>query len=165
MQDEHKRAFFAEMSAMAELYGRTLSRDSLQMIWDDLAEFTYAEVRSAIAAHRQDPDRGQYFPKPADLIHKLRGSNTERAAQAWTDVLRLAADSYSARSSDPIAQQVVSDMGGWQRLGRTPESELRWLAKDFAERYSALANRQAVHGTLAAPTVLRLVKQEGDNNA
>lgn len=137
MQHEDKLAFATEMTGVSEIYGKDLSRALMQIYFDTLSEFDIGTVRAAIHAHVKDPERGQFFPKPADLIDKINGTTHEAALSAWPEVLRLAADSRRAESINVLTEQVVRDMGGWRRFGMADSKELGWLQKEFVERYEA----------------------------
>lgn len=130
-------ALAREMTTLAELYGREVSKPLFEMYVADLEAFDIRDILRAIRAHRQDPQRGQYFPKPADIIDKINGTVQESALVAWPEVLRLASNSRAAQSPDPITEQVVGEMGGWRRFGMSTTQELTWMQKEFIERYQA----------------------------
>lgn len=141
MDNVDKTRFVQAFMAMAEIYNRELTSSLMTMYFEDLMDFSIDAVLEALRGHRRDPERGQFFPKPADLIDKLEGSSKEQALEAWPEVLRLASNSRCAVAADPISQQVVLDMGGWRRFGMVDAKELSWMQREFLERYSSTLRR------------------------
>lgn len=73
-----------------------------------LAEYPLAAVRAALDAHVKDPQRGRWFPRPADLIAQLQGlqANDGRpgAEEAWAIALQSADEAASVVWTDEIAE-------------------------------------------------------------
>jgi len=114
----------------------------MAMYFEDLAPYPMEAVVEALRRHRRNPQSGQFFPKPADLIRALEGSYEERALMAFTRLV-AAMDRVGAYQSpdfgDRVLHQVVEDLGGWPLICRTWLTEERgYRLKEFAERYRAL---------------------------
>jgi len=150
MVPEDKLAFATLLTGISELYGKDMSKSLMQIYFDMLSVHDIAAVRAAFQSHVRDPERGQYFPKPADIIDKINGTSREGAMAAWPEVLRLATNSRSARSEDPVTEQVVRDMGGWRRFGMSDAKELGWMQREFLERYASFTRHEG-NQALAAP--------------
>lgn len=142
METNDKRVFAEALIGMGEVYDRKITPALASVYFDDLAEFDLQEVLSAFTAHRKDPERGRFFPKVADLIDKLAGTNAQIAAVAWSELLPRLRDSRRAMSEDPITERVVQDLGGWVILGSTPTDKLVWVEKEFIKRYEIYAMRR-----------------------
>lgn len=153
MNTQDKRTFAEALIATGEVYGKEISAAMAEMFFLDLAEFAIGDVVSAMAEHRRDPHRGQFFPKPADLIAKLRIDPHEQALAVWPEVERLASNIELAdgRCGDDVARIAVNQMGGWSRIGRATYRELPFLQKEFLERYESLTQ---------TPKLLERVKLE-----
>jgi hypothetical protein len=141
MEASDKSKFAASLVGLGELYDRVISVSVAAIYFEDLKAYPLQTVLDALAAHRRDPDRGRFFPKVADLIHKLECSSEEIGLTAWAEVRRLLGDSHNAMSSDPIAERVVQDLGGWVRLGLTDIDKLVWVEKEFVRRYAMYEER------------------------
>ncbi len=138
MDSQDKSVFAREMATLSELYGKTVSKELFEMYCADLSEYRITDIVRAVQAHRRDPDRGRYFPKPADLLDKIQCSAEEAALIAWSEVPRLAANSREAKSQDDVTESVVQDMGGWRRFGMADAKEMHWMQREFVERYKTI---------------------------
>jgi hypothetical protein len=72
--------------------GHPLSGTAKALFFRSLSQFTVEQVRAALDAHVKDPQRGRFFPRPADVIAQIEGlaSNDGRpgAEEAWAQALR-----------------------------------------------------------------------------
>ena len=137
MRPTDKARFAGALLATAEVYGREVSAGLAELYFRDLAAYPVEEVLDALTRHRRDPVRGQFFPKPADLIAQLTADNAAQALSAWSEVRTLAANCRAAHSGDPVTEQVVADMGGWMRFGFARERDWPFVQREFIERYEA----------------------------
>lgn len=154
--------FYQVMAATAELHGRSLSEAVMAMYFEDLAPYPMEAVVEALRRHRRNPQHGQFFPKPADLIRALEGSHEERALMAFNRLV-AAMDRVGAYQSpdfsDRVLHQVVEDMGGWPLICRTWLTEERsYRLKEFSERYRALISL----GRLDGPKYLVGLQEESN---
>jgi len=144
--DESHRAEFAEVwgAAMA-LYGRRAEPAVLGLCFAALRAYELSDIRTALTRHVQDPDSGQYPPKPADVIRHLEGGTESRAMRAWSEVVRAVRHqgSYSSPEfTEPLIAQVLADMGGWIHLCETlMDEEMQFTAREFETRYLGYAVR------------------------
>ncbi len=139
---EDMRLFRAMLGAVMALYGRPLSADVVDIWWAALRRFDIHEVRRAFNAHVQNPEAGQFPPKPADLIRFLDGTGESRALLAWSLVeraLRRVGPYQTLIFDDPITQRVLYDMGGWVAFGVIDEDALPFRAREFEKRYQGYA--------------------------
>lgn len=145
MQDQDKAIFRDMMMAAGEVYGREITKPLLQMYFSALAPVSIEQVQSAMMAHMQNPDSGQFFPKPADLIKQMTGTTKQqdaaiedKAAVAWAcierDIRRIG--SYGTlKLEDKQALATVKAMGGWQSICQTETSKMEWKRKEFIRMY------------------------------
>jgi hypothetical protein len=141
MQLSDSVAFRQLLTGIGLLYGKTLHENLIDIYWQALKHLEFAEVHAALQAHVQNPDKGQFMPKPADVIEYLQGSSETQALQAWTQVVKALREVGAYRSvifDDPLIHRVIRDMGGWIALGHSKTSELPFLAREFEKRYRAL---------------------------
>lgn len=157
MDQRDKGRFAQALVAMGEMYDKDVSQALAAMYFDDLTPYSVDQVLEAMTAHRKDGNRGRFFPKVADLIAKLQPSQAEAALLAWTEVPVLLRNSRAARSSNPITERVVQDLGGWMALGMKTATELVWIEKEFARRYETYAE----HGVDAAEKVQHIEGPRG----
>lgn len=126
---------------LVEVYARApLSRDGLRLWWAAMSRYSMAEIRAALSAHTMDADVGQFPPKPADIVKRLEGTGEGRAFGAWNKALAAVqrVGTYAdVVFDDPIIHAVIADMGGWVKLGQTPNDEIQFRAAEFVKRYRA----------------------------
>lgn len=138
--------FIATLAGVHDFYGKDLSEFATQVWVEAVKGFELQQVSKALSAHLMDPDRGQYMPKPSDLVRQLQGTQTDRALVAWGKVAS-AMSSVGAYSDvvfdDPLIHLCVTDAGGWPKFCRTPYEDQSYLQHRFCEAYRAYANRGA----------------------
>ena len=88
------------MEGMQALYGieKQLPTAVAKMYWEDLKNFSNEDLEAMFRAHRRDPDRGRFFPKPADLLAKAAkeaGPKHLAADAAWSVALQSFDESAS----------------------------------------------------------------------
>lgn len=79
--------FAAMLDAVYSLHNKTLNSVARGLFFRAMSNFSLADFRRALDAHVCDPHRGQYAPKPADLIAQLDASlaadDRPGAEEAW----------------------------------------------------------------------------------
>lgn len=147
MKNEDKRAFFDLMMAAGEVYGREVTKPMAAIYFSALANASIEQVQGAMMAHMQNPDSGQFFPKPADIIKQMIGTTKQqdaaiedKAAIAWAcierDIRRIG--SYGTlKLDDKQALATVKAMGGWQSICQTEIGKMEWKRKEFIRMYEA----------------------------
>lgn len=146
MQKDDFERFGTVLTALSELYSKSLSQGAITLWWQALERFDFEQVSRAIRAHTEDAQSGQFMPKPADLIRVLEGTATQRAALAWGavfDAMQRVGAYQDVVFDDPVIHAVVEDLGGWPKLCRGSASELSYLQHRFAESYRAYRGRQS----------------------
>ncbi len=144
MEEEDKKQLFAVLAATGVMLDKKLPREAMEMYFSSLKDLTLEQVKAAISKHVNCPDRGQFFPKVADIRYALQGSVETQALMAWSKVLKVM-EKHGAYESvvfdDPVIHLCLSDLGGWIQLcGMTYEEET-WRQKDFVKLYQAYAAR------------------------
>lgn len=142
-QPDFKR-FKVAVTAISELYSRNLSEAALLMWWKALERFDIEQVEDALNQAIQNPDNGQFMPKPADLIRVLEGTRTDRALIAWgkaLDAMQRVGAYQSVVFDDPVIHAVIEDLGGWIKVCRGELGDLGFVEHRFCESYRAYAGR------------------------
>ena len=173
MKNEDKRAFFDLMMAAGEVYGREVTQPMAAIYFSALANVSIEQVQEAMMAHMQNPDSGQFFPKPADLIKQMTGTTKQqdaaiedKAAIAWAcierDIRRIG--SYGTlKLDDKQALATVKAMGGWQSICQTETSKMEWKRKEFIRMYETFERMplDALPSSLPGRAELSEVKRSG----
>ena len=160
--EDFEARFFQLLNAMGEFYGKTFSDIALEMWFNDVKRFSYEEIKRAFSIHRQNPDRGRFMPRPADIIGILEGSHKSNAYLAWTKFIKAVERVgvyQSVRFDDPIIHKVVDDMGGWIFLCEDLTDENRpFVCNDFKSRYQDYKTQGGVFEN--QPDLIGLHEQE-----
>jgi len=119
----------------------------LNIFWDALKRFEFADVSRAFNVHAQNPDNGQFAPKVADIMRMIEGSTQTQGMLAWSKVQKAIGSVGRMRSvafDDPLIHAVISDMGGWYQLCSCNEEDIPFKARDFEKRYQGYRSRREV---------------------
>lgn len=140
MIDSDQSEFARLLKATMELYAQNPTRDATALWWASLRRYTLDQVRAAFSAHIQDPLRGRFTPKPADLIAALAEADgrpnadeawshcprSEAQTSVWTTETRAAffEAAFGLIDDDPIAARMAFK-GAYERHIAQARRELR----------------------------------------
>lgn len=144
MQERDKAQFATLVTEVLAFYRQDVSRFAMSVWWEACKGFDFEQVARAFNAHAVDAERGQFSPKPADIVRALQGTRTDQARVAWGktfDAMQRVGAYQSVVFDDPIIHIVAEDLGGWQKLCRSSMDELSYLEHRFCEAYRAYAAR------------------------
>ena len=144
MKATDAEAFAAILASIGRLYGKSISKHLSDIYWNLLEPYPLSELEIALMAHLRNPNGGQFFPKPADLLRHLEGSGTTKALQAWTLVeraIRQIGIYQSLAFEDPLIHAVIEEMGGWMKLCTITLKELPFCSLEFQKRYEGLVHK------------------------
>ena len=124
---------------LSDYYRSELSKAMLMVYWEGLKQYDYAAIEKAAWSHTQNPDEaGRWMPKIADFIKALQGRTVDQASIAWSKVDRAVRTVGTWRDvvfDDPLIHRVISDIGGWIKLGSMEEKEYVFIEKRFITAY------------------------------
>lgn len=144
IQDEKR---FAEiMAALAEIFdnGKEPTTMKISLYYTALEGFTIEQITEAVkmmVRERVYPS----FPKPGEIIEVIQGSQNDRAALAWTqvvDALISVGPYLSVEFKDHVIHSTINAMGGWIELGKVTNDELKWKQKEFESFYTIFSRKQ-----------------------
>jgi len=144
MKPTDRPAFAQLLTDALAFYRQDVSTFALGVWWAACEGFELEQVAKALTAHALDPDRGQFAPKPADLVRVLRGTSADRSLIAWGKVLDAMQRVGAYRSvvfDDGAIHAAISDMGGWPAVCRTLTDELPFTQKRFCDLHRAYSLR------------------------
>ncbi len=138
MIDPDIKRFMELIASIGEIYSKPISTSLAEIYWRSLKSFEFEDVEKAFHAHIHNPDCGQFFPKPADIIRFIEGSGETKALRAWTMVekaIQQVGSYQSVAFDDALIHAVLEDMGGWVKLCSTTSDELPFRVNEFQKRY------------------------------
>jgi hypothetical protein len=107
MRPEDKKRLFAVIDLTYDVIGvgegKFISGPAKAVFFDDLVQYPIEIIEQALQAHRQDPQRGKFTPKPADIIFQI---------ERRMPVLWIGADEAWARIPKPHAPRSFKDHEG-----------------------------------------------------
>ena len=142
MDVQDKAKFSRLITDVLAFYKQDVSSFAMSVWWQACEPFDFEQVSKALSAHAVDPERGQFAPKPADVVKALAGTKTDRARLAWSkalDAMGRVGAWKSVAFDDPIIHAVIEDLGGWVKLCRTELDS--YTEHRFCESYRAYVNR------------------------
>lgn len=144
MRPSDQAAFGALLTDALAFWRQDVTTFTLDVWWEACRGFDIEQVRKALTAHAMDPERGQFAPKPADLVRQLQGTHTDRALLAWGrvwDAMQSTGAYQSVDFGDPIAHAAIVDIGGWVSLCRIDLNDLPFVQKRFCDAYRLYSAR------------------------
>lgn len=145
MESADRDTFVKMLITAAELYNKMASDVLVKLYWKALQLYPLQDVIRAFELHFEDPDAGQFMPKPADLIKIIKGNSLSQCLNAWSKVeqaIRLLGPYRTVVFDDSIIHAVIHEMGGWIKLCKTSQKEFPFVAKEFQTRYTAYRYNQ-----------------------
>lgn len=146
MQQADKREFITLMTQVLGFYRQDASEFALSVWWEACRGAELEQVRKALNAHAVNPEKGQFPPKPADIVRELGGTFTDRALLAWGRVTRAMSEVGAYASvdfGDPVIHETISQLGGWSAICRVPNDEQQFLQKRFCDFHRTFTTRGA----------------------
>jgi hypothetical protein len=144
MKHEDFERFAEVLSDSMAFWGKDVSAFALQVWWQACQPFDLDQVTRALSRHAMDPERGQFAPKPADLVRQLSGTVSDKAMLAWGKALDAASrvGAYTdVVFDDPAIHAAIEDLGGWPKFCRGDVKDLSYLQHRFSQSYTAYAGR------------------------
>lgn len=144
MRDDDRGDFAALMTDAMAFYRQHVSDFALDVWWQACQPFSMEQVSTAMTAHAMDPDRGQFAPKPADIVRVLQGTHQDRSLVAWGrvfDAMQRVGAYQSVDFGDMAVHCAIEDLGGWTNLCRTTMEQLGFVQKRFCDAHRAYSSR------------------------
>lgn len=146
MEKQDRTRFVSAIHGTFEVYSaKAVSEQLLDIWWATLKEYSIDDVCVALTRHIADPERGQFPPKPADVIRFLKPSETEaiehvkgEAEIQWLNVNRAISKvgSYNTpKFKNPITTACLISLGGWTNICSKNEKELGFMRKQFVDLF------------------------------
>lgn len=152
MHATEKPAFGQLITDALAFYRQDVSSFALGVWWAACERYSYEQVSKALTAHAMDPERGQFAPKPADLVRQLQGTHGDRSLVAWSkvyDAMQRVGAYRSVDFGDDATHQAISDMGGWPKICQGEEKELPFMQRRFCEAHRVYSQRGAINAPAA----------------
>lgn len=146
MQPTDRQKFTVLLADAMAFYSQEVNGFAASVWWEACKGFDFELVCKAFTRHAMDPDRGQFPPKPADLVRQLSGTSTDKAALAWGKAFDAAGrvGAYTdVVFDDPAIHATIEDLGGWCKFCRTETADLSYLQHRFSESYRAYVGRES----------------------
>ncbi len=144
------------LAGVHDFYGKELTSFAMEVWAGACKEFDPGQVSKAFSAHLMDPERGQFMPKPADIVRQLQGTRTDRSLLAWgkvLDAMQRVGAYQSVAFDEPVIHATIEDCGGWVAMCRGELDALPFLEKRFCDSYKAYAARGVPAYTAVLPGV------------
>lgn len=144
MKPGDKAKFLEVLAGVHDFYGKELSEFAGTVWMQSVQGFELADVTRALSAHLMDPERGQFMPKPSDLVRQLQGTQADRSLIAWgkvLDAMQRVGAYESVAFDDAAIHAAIMDMGGWSQVCRTKLDDLPFVQRRFTDAHKAYSSR------------------------
>ena len=146
MENQDRTRFASAIHGTFEIYStKPVSEQLMDIWWATLKPYPIADVCRALTKHISDPERGQFPPKPADVIRFLTTGEKEQlehiksqAEMQWLNVTHAIARVGTYRTptfKDPITAASINALGGWPHICAKTTQQLEFLQKQFVSTY------------------------------
>lgn len=112
MNASDRLPFFELLDVTYDVIGvgpaKIISPAAKAMMFTDLERYPLDLIEASLAAHRQDPQRGKFTPKPADIVYQIerrRRVSWLSADEAWSQVPKI--EGQPGLLNDVTAQALV----------------------------------------------------------
>ena len=145
---EQQIQFATLMTSLSDYYGKEISDGVIDVYWNSLKVYEFADIRKAAWAHVQNPDTsGSFLPKVSEFVKMMQGSTGDQSAIAWSkaeEAVRRAGPYQDVVFDDAIIHRVLADMGGWIWLCSQDDKAWPFIGNDFKTRYKGYRMRGEV---------------------
>jgi hypothetical protein len=144
MKPTDRKAFQSLLTDAMAFYRQDVSTFALSVWWEACSGFEMEQVTKAFTAHAMDPERGQFAPKPADVVRLLQGTHVDRSLVAWgkvLDAIQRVGGYESVAFDDPAIHAAIEDLGGWPLMCSGEMKDLPFLQKRFCDAHKAYSLR------------------------
>lgn len=97
MRPDQHTAFGKLLAAVMSVYSKPITTAQVDVYFNALGLYDLEAVRDALNRHVQDPEGGQFAPKPADIIRQIQGSKADDGRpgkdEAWAIAMRCTDES------------------------------------------------------------------------
>jgi hypothetical protein len=140
-------AFAGLMAILAELFGKDLNAQLVEIYFRALADFPIERIASAVD---EAVRRLKFFPKPAELIELMEGFPDDQAEHAWGQFWLALTRGGTYRSlfcEDVVLAETIRRIyGSWAEAGNIPRPEYdppghQIHHKNFVSTYRDLVRR------------------------
>lgn len=139
MGNKDRKSFMEVLISTGELYEKHISDTLMELYFNILSPYSIEDIKRGISGHIRDKKSGQFFPKPADIIRALEGSDDCLSMAKWCEV-RKAIQKHGAYKSvtfdDPVIMTCIDRMGGWVAVASVLTSEIGYREQEFMTLYA-----------------------------
>ena len=135
MENTNRQEFARIMTGIAELFGKPMSKDLMEIYWMACVEMPIQAFREAATKAAKSCE---FIPKPVDFLKQALEYELT-ALEAWAQ----AVGSFSGMRSPPnsVRDKAVDMIGGWNMIGQCNYDKLPFLEKRFCEAYETALER------------------------
>lgn len=154
MKLSDREAFLGIVIGLAELKGKQLSPEGLELYWNAIQQQRWS-IEDFREAANLLVSTCQFMPEPKDF-HDLRRATRATKGEAWAAVRQHLKGAY--RNGDgltPEIDAVVRILGGYRTLAMMNEEDLTWQERRFAEHYDEAADIAEKREPLRLPESIR----------
>lgn len=150
-----KKKFMQFMTGLGETFDKKITDTLKDIYWKALEPFDDEDCE---VAFNQLILSCKFFPRPAEFMDILKGSDKDNALEAWgqvMDCLGVCNPDNPAKLDENI-HQAVRAVDGWHSLAEQSYDDLKWTEKRFLEHYQVIEKRSNLE--VLTPPKLKALK-------
>ena len=152
-----KKNFIEKIVALSQIYGREdLTEIQLDMYYITISsQLNDEEFNNAVNKILLNRKYGN-FPTPAEFIEIVKGNQEQNnkimLMDAEVKFNKILKSGRSIKCDDWAIHSTIKKMGGLDEIRKTENDKIKWLIKEFVEKYEA--EKQRRHIGTEIPTIL-----------
>lgn len=138
---KNKKKFQEFMALLGEIHEKKMTPTFLKAYWTILESYSDEQCEMAF---KQVIAHSRFFPKPADLLEYIMGTETQKAISSWQETMKVLETRYPGEDTKVnwIVDHTVKAIGGWDYLSSLSFDELKWVEKRFLEHYPVIEKKR-----------------------
>lgn len=144
MTKDDQQRFSDLITAVYQFFRVDVSKGIIAVWWNACSDMDFDAIKAAFGVHARDPDRGQFLPKPADIVRIVNGGSADTALTAWAKLeraIRCIGPYRDVVFDDALIHACIENMGGWVHLCGTSAKEMPFLQNNFATLYRGFRSK------------------------
>ena len=138
---KNKTKFAEFMAALGEIFDKDISKTLSLVYWKTLEPYPDKECEKAF---NSIITTAKFWPKPAELLEALNGTDEEAAINAWTKVsmaVRTIGPYKPVQFDDSAIHSALEAMGGWVEFQNCSMNDWKWKQKEFERIYLLMTKK------------------------
>jgi len=167
MTKNDKQEFAKAMTACYMAFDKHQDSNQMAIFFDLLSDYDVVSVCKAFRKHLTDADRGRFFPKPADIIYQITGTEKQQSEslESLAELEWCKIYSSASRGVEPVnitieARYALRALGGVNKVGYTLEKDIPFLKREFIALVKSITGAKSDQLDKSLPLYSELINKK-----